>query len=327
MKRWIRVIACSLSCLVPLCQLTLAAPKDDGKAITDPASAGPMFAIQGEYEGKLDGELWGVQVIALNDRDFDLVGFDGGLPGHGWNRGMETQRGSGTLEQATGKAKGEGWTARIENGKLTVTIDGGTILGTLDKVERTSPTLGEKAPEGAMVLFNGSNTDAFEKGEMSDGLLAATNCYSKEKFGDHHLHLEFRTPYMPDARGQGRGNSGLYLQGRYECQILDSFGLEGKDNECGGIYSIHAPDLNMCLPPLSWQTYDVDFQAARYDASGNKTAPARVTIVHNGVTIHRDLELPHGTPGHLAEGPGPEHIFLQNHGNPVHFRNIWVVKK
>jgi hypothetical protein len=132
---------------------------------------------------------------------------------------------------------------------------------------------------------------------------------------------------MPTARDQGRGNSGVYIQSRYEVQVLDSFGLEGEDNECGGIYSIAKPAVNMCLPPLAWQTYDIDFTAARYDEQGNKTKNARVTIKHNGVVIHDNLELPHGTPGRNAEGPGPDALFLQDHGNPVAFRNIWAVEK
>jgi hypothetical protein len=109
--------------------------------------------------------------------------------------------------------------------------------------------------------------------------------------------------------------------------VLDSFGLDGKDNECGGIYSIAEPKVNMCLPPLVWQTYDIDFTAARYDGDGKKIKNARVTILHNGVRIHEDLEITHGTPGHSGEGPGDEHLYLQDHGNPVVFRNIWVVKK
>ncbi len=148
-----------------------------------------------------------------------------------------------------------------------------------------------------------------------------------EKLGDHQLHIEFRTPFKPLARGQARGNSGVYVQSRYEVQVLDSFGLSGEDNECGGIYKIAKPRLNMCFPPLTWQTYDIDFVAAKYDQSGKKTSNAIITIKHNGVTIHDKLELKSGTPGRLPEGPTPEPLYLQGHGNPVVYRNIWVVKK
>jgi hypothetical protein len=177
------------------------------------------------------------------------------------------------------------------------------------------------------VLFDGSSVDKWENGKLvQDKWLGATNATTKQKFGDHSLHIEFRTPFMPEARGQARGNSGVYLQGRYELQVLDSFGLEGKNNECGGIYTIAEPIVNMCLPPLVWQTYDIDFTAARYDGD-KKTANARVTVKHNGVLIHDDLELSHGTPGFRPEGPGKESLFLQDHGDPVVFRNIWIVEK
>ena len=198
----------------------------------------------------------------------------------------------------------------------------------MKKVERKSDTLGAKPPKGALVLFDGSSAEKFRDGKLVDGKwLGATNCESKKKLGDHHLHIEFRTPFMPKSSGQGRGNSGVYMQSRYELQVLDSFGLEGKNNECGGIYSISEPIVNMCLPPLAWQTYDIDFTAAKYDADGKKTKNARATIKHNGFVIHDDLELTHGTPGRHGEGPGPDSLFLQNHSNPVVFRNIWVVEK
>ena len=133
---------------------------------------------------------------------------------------------------------------------------------------------------------------------------------------------------MPNERGQGRANSGFYSQGRYEVQILDSFGLTGENNECGGIYSIKKPDVNMCFPPLTWQTYDVDFTAAKYDASGKKTADARITVKQNGVVIHDNVALPKATPAApVAEGPEPGPIYLQDHGNPIRFRNIWVEEK
>jgi hypothetical protein len=152
---------------------------------------------------------------------------------------------------------------------------------------------------------------------------------SKQGFGSHKLHIEFRIPYQPEDRGQGRGNSGIYAQGRYEVQMLDSFGLAGKHNECGGIYSVKDPDVNMCLPPLSWQTYDFDYTAAKFDADGKLVAPPRMTVHHNGVLIHDDVELPGDrstTAAPSKPGPEPGPVYLQNHGCPVRYRNIWVVE-
>lgn len=294
---------------------------------TDPAQAGPDFPFQGEYLGMAGDQTWGAQVIALGDGKFEIVGYRGGLPGAGWQRGDETRRALGQREGAVVTFQGDEFTATIRDGVLTVFREGEKVAE-LPKVERKSPTLGAPAPSGALVLFDGTSVDAFEHGKLVEGnLLGATNCVSKRTFGDHSLHIEFRTPFMPNSRGQARGNSGVYVQGRYEVQILDSFGLEGKDNECGGIYRLAAPRVNMCFPPLSWQTYDIDFTAARYDAAGKKVANARITVKHNGVTIHDDLELPSGTPGYKPEGPEKLGLFLQNHGNPVVFRNIWVVER
>ena len=153
------------------------------------------------------------------------------------------------------------------------------------------------------------------------------NIVTKDKFEDFKLHIEFRTPFMPETRGQSRGNSGVYLQGRYEIQVLDSYGLEGLDNECGGIYQVGAPLVNMCRPPTQWQTYDITFQAPRRGPGGEKQEDAVVTVVHNGVTIHDRLALPKPTGGALDDSIfEPGCIYLQDHGNPVQFRNIWLVE-
>jgi hypothetical protein len=301
------------------------------QTFTDAAKAGEDYKIQGEYLGKVkaeNGEVTrGVQVIALGDGKFHAVGYSGGLPGEGWKRGDEKVECDGELKDGAVVFKHDNVVGTLKGGVIDVAVDGNRV-GELKKIERKSPTLGQKPPEGAIVLFDGTGVDKWNNGQLTeDKLLRATNVETKEKFGDHTLHIEFRTPFMPKARGQGRGNSGVYLQSRYELQVLDSFGLDGADNECGGIYSINKPIVNACLPPLAWQTYDIEFKAAKYDAAGKKIENARATIKHNGITIHDNLELTKGTPGRHPEGPGPDAIFMQDHGNPVAFRNIWVVKK
>ena len=298
-----------------------------GEAFTDPAKAGPDFAVQGEYEGAIGDKKFGIQLIALGDGQFDGVVLMGGLPGAGWDKGDKTSLKGETVDGVT-KLTGLNWEATIENGKLTGST--GQAKVSAKKVERKSPTLGVKPPQGAIVLFDGSSLDAWESGKLveeGEHRYLGVEARTKEKFENFTLHLEFRTPYMPKSRGQGRGNSGMYLLDQYECQVLDSFGLEGKDNECGGIYSISKPDLNMCLPPLSWQTYDVEFTAPKFDTDGKHTAAGVATIRLNGVIIHDKRELPKPTPGGRQRDEKPGALFLQNHSNPVVFRNIWIVKK
>ena len=316
-----------------------AVTAQEKKEWIDPAEAAKVldYQIQGEYVGDFieDGEKTkiGLQIIALGSGKFRAVSFTGGLPGAGWKRGDKTEAVEGALNdrgQVVFKLEDDEGTAiaTIKNGKL-IAAEGDKLIAKLEKVNRQSETIGMKPPKGANVLFDGTAKSAenWTRGQIVLGNLLRHDVESKAKFQDHSLHLEFRTPFMPFARGQGRGNSGMYVHGRYECQILDSFGLEGKNNECGGIYSISEPIVNMALPPLVWQTYDVDFTAARYDDAGKKIKNARVTIKHNGVVIHDDLELTHGTPGKLPEGPEPGILYLQGHGNPVVFRNVWVLGK
>lgn len=303
---------------------------NDSKTYLDPGKAGPDYAVQGEYVGEVDaekpGSRWGAQVIARGGGKFKLIGYEGGLPGDGWQRGDRRELADGQRTGQVTRFEAADWKAEIKDGTLTVHLLDDEAVGTLKKVQRKSPTLGAEPPADALVLFNGTSADHFVGGRMTDDNLLHANSYSKETFEDHSLHLEFRTPFKPFARGQKRGNSGVYVQSRYEIQILDSFGLEGKDNECGGIYSIAAPKVNMCFPPLTWQTYDIDFTAARYEGD-RKVKNARITVKHNGVVIMRDLELPHATPGRLDEASDPAPLYLQGHGNPVFYRNIWVVKK
>ena len=303
---------------------------DDGPTYLKAEDAGPDFKIQGEYSGEVrrDGQTmkFGLQVIALGKGKFDGVAYHGGLPGDGWDGG-EKIRATGETKDGTTRliADGHG-TAVIANDEAVIQDDEGKTFATLKRIERKSPTLGAKPPEGAIVLFDGKSAEHFKRGELTEGDLLVADCETKDKFGDHTLHIEFRTPFRPEARDQARGNSGVYVQGRYECQVLDSFGLEGENNECGGIYSISKPLVNACFPPLTWQTYDMDYTASVYEGD-KKVKNSRVTIKHNGITIHDDLELPHGTPGKNPEAPGPDVIYLQGHGNPVVYRNIWVVKK
>ncbi len=201
------------------------------------------------------------------------------------------------------------------------------------------PTLGAPPPEGALVLFDGSNFDQWEAAEgweiLEDGvaLVTPTGKYlvSKGRFRDVKLHVEFMLPLMPTARGQQRGNSGVFLQDKYEVQILDSFGLEGYYDECGALYKVAAPMVNACLPPLVWQAYDIEYRAPRFDEAGNLLAYPRMTVYHNGVLIHNDQEMPQITAWKERERleapprePGP--IKLQGHNNFVKFRNIWLVE-
>ncbi|MEM7316814.1 MAG: family 16 glycoside hydrolase, partial [Planctomycetota bacterium] len=259
---------------------------------------------------------------------FTGVGYGGGLPGDGWDGESPERVKNVELKDGSVKFEGSEGVAFIRNGKCEIEDFDGNSYGTLERVDRVSKTMGMKPPKEAIVLFDGKSVENWEHrgkpARMTDDGLLMQGAASKQKFQDHRIHVEFLLPYKPKARGQGRGNSGLYLQGRYEVQMLDSFGLSGEQNECGGVYSISKPDQNMCYPPLRWQTYDVEFHAAKFE-DGKKTKNAWMTVQHNGVTIHDKLELTHSTTASpLKEGPESGYVYLQDHGNPVRYRNIWV---
>ena len=304
-----------------------------GPKISEPSKVDKDYAIQGEYSGTLaaDGDKvkMGVQVIAQGQGKFQAVVYDGGLPGDGWNQEKDLERINAAIQDGQVIFKAKEGTGVLKAGKMNITDTDGQAIGTLTRVVRSSPTLGKKPPKGATVLFDGSNAKGWKNGRLTADKLLMEGTTSLETFKDHQLHIEFRLPYQPEDRGQGRGNSGIYVQGRYEVQMLDSFGLAGKQNECGGLYSVKDPDVNMCYPPLQWQTYDIQYTAARFDDQGKLTKNPQITVRHNGVVIHKDVELPGNrstTAAPSKPGPAAGPIFLQNHGCPMRYRNIWAVK-
>lgn len=145
-------------------------------------------------------------------------------------------------------------------------------------------------------------------------------------FNDFSLHVEFWIPFLPEKQGQDRGNSGIFLQGRYEIQILDSWQNETYlDGMCGALYKTKAPLFSMSSPPETWQTYDIDFFSPRVDSQGKVLEKGRVTVVHNGQVILENVEFEKGTgsAGKKQQGiPGP--IRLQDHGSKVRFRNLQI---
>jgi len=190
-------------------------------------------------------------------------------------------------------------------------------------------------PGDVIVLFDGKDfshwiTGSDKKvgwesvGDAMKVVPGSGSIMTKQDFTDFKMHIEFKTPQLPaNVKGQGRGNSGIYIQRRYELQILDSFGLEPKNNECGSMYKFKAPDKNVCRMPGRWQSYDIIFHAAKFDGN-KKVKNARITVWHNGVLIHNDVELENKTGAGQQEGPEPGPILLQEHGNEIWFRNIWI---
>lgn len=189
-------------------------------------------------------------------------------------------------------------------------------------------------PSDAIVLFDGGDLSQFNGGEkwlIEDGVATVHGggVTSKRAFGSCQLHVEWAAPAEVKGHGQGRGNSGIYLQGKYEVQILDSY--ENKtyyDGQAGALYKQWPPLVNACRKPGEWQTYDIIFDAPKFDAQGKLSKPGYVTVLHNGVLIQNHAELQGTTAWDRAPAYEPHAdklpLSLQDHGNPVRFRNIWI---
>ena len=300
-------------------------PPTEGPAASD-------FKLVGEYVGEVslggeNGKPLGVQIRVIGDGEFQARAYHGGLPGQDGFTEEDMMVLVGRRSGETLVLSGGPWAMFAGPKQCKIINAEGETLGELPRADRTSPTLGSQAPEGAMVLFDGTGTEAFSTGEMTPNGLLRQGADINFMLSDFDLHVEFRIPHMPKYTEQSRGNSGLYLQSRYECQVLDSFGAPRVFNGLGALYRHRAADVNMAFPPLAWQTYDVHFTSARYAANGEKLRNAEVTSWVNGVKVQDNQSLP-GPTGHgKDESPTLLPTKLQSHKDPIRYRNVWVIDR
>ncbi len=203
-----------------------------------------------------------------------------------------------------------------------------------------APGTAGQPPADAIVLFDGSDLSEWQhldgsdaRWQVEDGVLTVVggtgNIETRQSFGDVQLHIEWRSPAVIEGEGQGRGNSGVFLQKRYEVQVLDSYENRTYGNgQAASVYKQQMPLVNASRPPGEWQTYDIVFRAPRFDADGELTTPGYLTVLHNGVLVQDHAELEGltvyiGAPYYEAHPPR-QPLMLQDHGNPVSFRNIWL---
>ena len=195
-------------------------------------------------------------------------------------------------------------------------------------------------PSDAIVLFNGQNLSRWQSGDgtaakwkVIDGYAEVApgtgDIQTRDKFGDCQLHIEWATPAAPKGEGQERGNSGVFLMGRYEIQVLDSYDNKTYyHGQAGSVYKQYAPLVNASRKPGEWQAYDIVFHAPKFDEQGKVTDRARVTVFHNGVLIQNNVEIYGNTyndrPALYTPHAPEESLRLQDHGNPVRYRNIWI---
>lgn len=241
-----------------------------------------------------------------------------------------------------GRSNAKTWRGTIADGKLTASPGYYGIGMEFAKVEKHSPAEGAAAPAGAVVLLpyaegKAPDASAWQGGKwkpLEDGSLQCDpgkgSITTKQTFGDMQLHVEFWLPLMAGSFGQERANSGVIIHNIYEVQVLDSFGLTPSMGDCSAIYDQTRPNVNASFPPEQWQTYDIIFRSPRMNADGTVKEKARISVVHNGVKVHNNVTIEGATAGHEPGKPpanvasGPLH--LQDHGNRVRYRNVWLVE-
>lgn len=337
------------------------------KKLFDAQAIGVELAFQGEYVGKDGENRVGAQVVARGDKSFHALILEGGLPGDGWDGGRYGLLESGPLSAGRVEFRSpsdDGASAVLDGNGLI--LKRGDRSALLKRVERKSETLGLQPPAGAIVLFGGAkpNLDAFEERKDIEGLTAPlmfegnlmAGAVTKRKFRDYTLHVEFMTGWEPQNIPWRRADSGIYMLSRYEVAIGDSFGFDfdlsgatspnrpklvdeknklskfpaakkGDPRVCGSVFTYPSKTPNSCLPPLVWQTLDIDFKAPRFDGNGKRTSKAVISVKLNGHQTVDKLEVNGPTP-HGFKGPetpdGP--IWFEAFGRRVLYRNNWVVE-
>lgn len=361
-----------LALVVMLAGETPAQPLDKAeeaaaKKLFDPQTVGIEAKLQGEYFGKDGDKRVGVQVVARGDKSFHALVLEGGLPGDGWDGGRYGLLESGPLSNGRvefSSPSNDGTNAVLDDSGLTLKRGDRMIL--LKRVERKSETLGQRPPQGAVVLFGGAkpNLDAFEERKDIEGTTAPlmfegsmmAGAVTKRKFRDYTLHVEFLTGWESQNIPWRRADAGIYMLSRYEVAIGDSFGFDfdlagatssnrpklvddkktskfpaakskSDPRVCGSVFTYPSKVPNSCLPPLVWQTLDIDFKAPRFDENGKKKSKAVISVKLNGHQTVDKLEVngptPHGFKGpETADGP----IWFEAFGRRVLYRNIWVVE-
>jgi len=339
--------------LILLSALMAAPLKAASEAWEDiaPADAKLMGDYEGEWTDPPEGHYYAgnrmvaAQVINIGKERYRIVIM------------QELNRRAHTYVETVAEADGEkivfkegNWSGEITPEGFSGSVEQGnnTIHFAMERGVRSVPALGKNPPDGAVVLFDGSNLDAWQHPDgrdvtwhlLEDGVMEVSkrdneaeppvggDIITRENYTDVFLHVEFRYPVEPERRGTDRGNSGVFLQNTYEVQILNSYGLEGLWNEGGALYKVWPPQVNASFAPMEWQVYEIRYRAPRWEGD-EKVENARITVHHNGLLIHNDVEIPYGTT-HFATGRGNEPqdaapIRLQDHGNPIQFRNIWLV--